>query len=299
MTGRYPDWDVQGRDWPNRAASQFVRADGYDWHVQRMAPAGNRKAPICLLLHGTGAATHSWRDVIPFLAQHYDVIAVDLPGHGFTRTNMSHRVSLEGMAGSLAGLLDALAVAPDVLVGHSAGVAIAIQMTLDRGWHAPIVGFTPALMPFPGLAAKLFPSLAKILFTNPFTAIIFSRLASSRGETARFLKRATGSAIDAAGEDYYERLFSTSGHCDGAIRMMANWQLEPLRDRLAHVAAPVLLITAEGDKAIPKASIDQAAALIPGCVVEDMPSLGHLAHEEDPASAARIIMQFAGRHLQR
>ena len=53
---RYPDWATDGRDWPNREASSIVREGGYEWHVQMMG-----SGPVCLLLHGTGAATHSWR----------------------------------------------------------------------------------------------------------------------------------------------------------------------------------------------------------------------------------------------
>jgi magnesium chelatase accessory protein len=148
-------------------------------------------------------------------------------------------------------------------------------------------------MPFPGLAAKIFPSLAKMLFTNPFVAIIFSRMAQAPGQTAKFLARATGSKIDAEGAKYYTRLFSRSGHCDGAIRMMANWQLEGLGARLGNVASPVLLISAAKDAAIPKTAVMQAAALIPGCETLEMAALGHLAHEEDPAEAVKIITEFA------
>jgi magnesium chelatase accessory protein len=291
VSGRHPDWAALGPSWPNSAASQFIEADGYRWHVQRTGTG-----PACLLLHGTGAATHSWRDVLPLLAAHYDVIAIDLPGHGFTRSVPSRRVSLPGMAASLAALLDGIGVTPDLMVGHSAGAAIAMQLALYRGWRMPIVGFTPALMPFPGLAAKLFPSLARVLFTNPFTAIIFSRIAGTRGETERFLKRATASEIDAVGLRCYEALFRTSGHCDGAIRMMANWQLEPLRDRLGAIAAPVLLISGERDPAIPHQAVFDAAARIPGASVQQMAACGHLAHEEDPAQAAAIVIGFAAAH---
>ncbi len=292
MSGRYPDWAVDGADWPNRDVSAFVDSGGYRWHVQRMG-----QGSICLLLHGTGAATHSWRELLPLLAQDFDVIAIDLPGHGFTKAKRMGRVSLEGMAGSIGTLLDTLEVAPDLIVGHSAGVAIAIQMMLDRQWHTPLIGFTPALMPFPGLAARLFPTLAKMLFTNPFVSVIFSRLAARPGETRKFLSRSTGSRIDAAGERFYRRLFSKSGHCDGAIRMMANWRLEPLRDRLPALAAPVLLVIGGDDSAIPKSAVLGAAALIPGCATQELTGLGHLAHEEDAARVADIVAAFAKAHL--
>jgi len=58
-----PDWDREGRDWPNRAASRFVQASGLRWHVQVMG-----EGPTVLMLHGSGAATHSWRDLAPLLA---------------------------------------------------------------------------------------------------------------------------------------------------------------------------------------------------------------------------------------
>lgn len=287
MSGRYPDWATDGKDWPNRVASSFVRAGGYEWHVQMMGDG-----PVCLLIHGTGAATHSWRDVMPLLAKHYTVVAMDLPGHGFTKGS-GKSPTLEGMASSVAALLDELELSPDLIVGHSAGVAIAAQLLLDRKLQIPLIGFTPALMPFPGLAAKIFPSLAKILFTNPFVAIIFSRMAQAPGQTAKFLARSTGSKIDAAGAKYYTRLFSKSGHCDGAIRMMASWRLEGLGAKLGNLTSPVLLVSAAKDAAIPKAAVTQAVALIPGCETQELAALGHLAHEEDPAQAAKIIAEFA------
>ncbi len=288
---RYPDWATDGRDWPNRDASRFVRADGYEWHVQIVG-----SGPVCLLIHGTGAATHSWRDVMPLLAKHYTVFAMDLPGHGFTK-GMGQRPTLEGMAASVGALLVELKITPDLIVGHSAGVAIAAQLLLDRKLQIPLVGFTPALMPFPGLAAKIFPSLAKMLFTNPFVAIIFSRMAQAPGQTGKFLARATGSKINAAGAKYYTRLFSKSGHCDGAIRMMANWRLEGLGARLGNLTSPVLLVSAAKDAAIPKAAVMQAVALILGCKTQEMMALGHLAHEEDPGQAAKIITEFAKVNL--
>ena len=93
MSRRNPDWAVDGADWPNREASRFVAAGGYRWHVQHMG-----QGPVCLLLHGTGAATHSWRDVMPALATRFTVISCDLPGHGFTHANFGQRVTLPAMA---------------------------------------------------------------------------------------------------------------------------------------------------------------------------------------------------------
>lgn len=298
MSRRYPEWTIDGQDWPNHPASRFVEADRYKWHVQRMGPK-KAGAPVCLLLHGTGAATHSWRDLMPLLARDYDVIAVDLPGHGFTRPTTARQVSLPKMAASVGLLLEELEASPAIIVGHSAGAAIGLQLMLDKCWKIPLVGLNPALMPFPGLAAKLFPQLAKMLFTNPFVSRIFARWARYPGETEKFLRRSTGSRIDAAGALYYGRLFSHSGHCDGAIRMMANWRLEDLQRRLPHIDTPVMLVHGQRDSAIPGSAVQKAADLIPRGAVEEVGNLGHLAHEEDPERLAGIIRKFAQRHVKR
>ncbi|MFY0022431.1 hypothetical protein ABTQ05_21120, partial [Acinetobacter baumannii] len=66
MLSDRPDWATDGRDWPHRDASRFVDAGRVRFHVQVMG-----SGPPLLLIHGTGAATHSWRDVAPLLAEHF------------------------------------------------------------------------------------------------------------------------------------------------------------------------------------------------------------------------------------
>ena len=75
--------------------------------------------------------------------------------------------------------------------------------------------------------------------------------------------------------------------------MMANWRLEALGARLGNLTSPVLLVSAAKDAAIPKPAVVQAVDLIPGCETQEITTLGHLAHEEDPEQAAKIIVEFA------
>lgn len=282
-------WEVEGRDWPNREASRFIETQRIRWHVQIMG-----RGPALLLLHGTGAATHSWRDLAPLLAEHFTVVAPDLPGHGFTMGRPRGGLSMPGVARAISELLAALDIEPEILVGHSAGAALGIRMALD-GIIAPkaIVGLDAALLPFPGLAARLFPALARILFVNPFAPHIFARMARG-GETARFLEHSTGSRIDAAGIDFYARLFAASDHCAGAITMMADWDLESLKRDLHRLVVPLLLLHGEADAAIPIATAREAAAVVGDGRLVSLPDLGHLAHEERPEEVAAIIRDFAG-----
>jgi len=61
-----------------------IDIDGTDVFYREAGPAD---APAVLLLHGFGASSHMFRDLIPALATSYRVIAPDLPGFGMTRTD--------------------------------------------------------------------------------------------------------------------------------------------------------------------------------------------------------------------
>ncbi len=283
-----PDWNREGRDWPNRDASRFVLAGALRWHVQVMG-----SGPTMLLLHGAGAATHSWRDLAPILARDYTIVAPDLPGHGFTQTPASAGLSLQGMVRGLKALLAVLALKPDHIVGHSAGAAIAMRMRLDDpGIARGVVSLNGALQPFPGAAGHIFPAMAKLLFLNPLAIQAFAWRAARPGAVERLIE-STGSRIDASGLSQYVHLLRTTGHIDGALGMMARWDLHLLQADLPRFAAPLTLVAAENDRAVPPKVARDTKALIPHANLMILPDLGHLAHEEAPERIADIIRQAA------
>jgi magnesium chelatase accessory protein len=281
------DWARDGGDWPNRAASRFVTAGGLRWHVQRMG-AG---APM-LLLHGTGAATHSWSALLPLLARDHDVIAIDLPGHGFTTSRASGFVSLPWMARVTGELLTALDVAPVHVVAHSAGAAVAARMILDgRIAPAALVALSGAMLPFPGMARQLFPAIAKALFLNPFVPRLLSWHASSGSGAVERTIRGTGSTIDARQMALYARLFASHAHVEAALGMMANWDLPGLEADLPRLQTPLTLVAPENDKFVGPDVAERIAARVPTAHVVRVPGLGHLAHEEDAPLIAGIIAE--------
>ncbi|WP_293899357.1 alpha/beta fold hydrolase BchO [Phenylobacterium sp.] len=283
-----PDWDREGRDWPNRAASRFVRASGLDWHVQVMG-----EGPTVLMLHGSGAATHSWRDLAPRLARDFRVVAPDLPGHGFTAMPGGDGLTLPGMARALGGLLQVLEASPALVVGHSAGAAIALQMRLEgQVGDSGVVSINGALRPFPGSAGHIFPAMARLLFLNPLAIQTFAWRAGRPGAVSRLIE-GTGSTIDAAGLGYYGQLLRTTGHVAGTLGMMANWDLQPLVARLPSYDGPLTLLAAEGDRAVPVEVSRAVKAMAPQAELIVLPGLGHLAHEEAPDRIADIVRRAA------
>jgi len=285
-----PDWAQDGKDWPNRETSRFVRTGNIRWHVQIMG-----QGPVCLLLHGTGAATHSWRDLMPILARHFTVVAPDLPGHGFTDQPPAAGMKLPGMARGVTALLAQLGLTPAIAAGHSAGAAVLAEMCLQGGIspHA-LISLNGALLPLPfhGVAAPFMGPLAKLLASNKLVPMLFAWQAAD-GKVIDRLLNGTGSVIDAAGKKFYARLARRSGHAGAALTMMANWDLAPLQAALPKLAVRTLLIAGTNDKSIPHTDADKLQRLIPNAQVAKMPGLGHLAHEEQPAETARLIMEFS------
>jgi len=284
FAGDTPSWKVDGRDWPNRDASRFVTAGGLRWHVQ---VAGN--GPDLLLVHGTGAATHSWRDLLPLLAQDFRVVAPDLPGHGFTATPSRRRLTLPGMAAALAELVSVLGVAPAHAGGHSAGAAILAQMCLSGTLKpATLISINGALLPFRGRNGPVFSFLAKALSLNPVAPRLFAWQNGNIAAVERLMGQ-VGSTLDAEGLEYYRRLLARPGHVAAALAMMANWDLEPLTARLPGLTLPVTLIAGARDGAIPASETRRLLDLLPNATLVDLADTGHLAHEEAPVRVAEII----------
>lgn len=284
-----PVWERDGLDWPNREASGFVEAAGLRWHVQRLGGGG----PVLLLLHGTGASTHSWRDLAPLLARSFTVVAPDLPGQGFTGLPGPERLSLPGMADGVAELTRVLGVDPAVAVGHSAGAAVLARMCLD-GRIAPrlLVSLNGALLPLSGFAGPLFSPLAKLLAWTGLVPRLFARQAEDRAVVERLL-RDTGSTLDARGIELYARLARNPGHVAGAFGMMANWDLGPLADDLPTLEQRLVLVAGRNDRTIPPAEARRVRVLLPAAEVVYLPGLGHLAHEERPAEVAELLTGLA------
>lgn len=281
-------WDVHGRDWPQRHASRFVEAGGVRWHVQQQG-----HGPPVVLVHGTGAATHSWRGLAPLLAARHSVVAMDLPGHGFSSALPREQTTLPGVARAVGALLARLGIAPRIAIGHSAGAAILVRMALD-GVLAPqgIVSINGALMPLPGVPGAVFLPVARLLAVNSFAARVFAWRARDAGAVKR-LVASTGSHIDRDGLELYGRLMQSPAHVMGTLQLMAGWDLAALERDLGRLEIPLLLLAAARDGTVPPAEAERVKRAIPRAILVELDGVGHLAHEERPAEVLRHVEAFA------
>ena len=284
------NWKKDGNEWSLNQISRFCYVRPHKWHIQ---DTQSTNKPILLLLHGTGASTHSWMHLIPLLEDTFRVIAIDLPGHGFTETKDHTRSGLNLMAEDIITLLGTKKINPQIIVGHSAGAALAFRIALNKKPSSTAVVAINGVLDhyFEGLSGFFYPIAAKALAINPISATIIAQVNKITNQTKR-LNIMTGSKIDNQSLSFYNKLFSDSSHLAGTIAMMSQWKLESLNNDLPQLKQKSLFLIGKNDKMVTLGSLLKYAKKVKGSQIKVEESLGHLMHEEAPIIVQKHILKF-------
>jgi len=108
---------------------KHIEADGVRVFYRE---AGDPSAPVMLLLHGFPSSSHMFRNLIPWLAAHYRVIAPDLPGFGFTEVPEArgYRYSFDNLAITLGHFVDALKLTRYALYVFDYGAPVGFRLAM-------------------------------------------------------------------------------------------------------------------------------------------------------------------------
>lgn len=255
-------------------------AGGWRWHVQRR---GN--GPTLLMVHGTGGSTHSWAGAIDALAASHHVVAIDLPGHGFTTalagTSNDAVYSLNGLARALGALIHTLDLRIDCAAGHSAGVPLLMQAALD-GYITPrrIVGFNPAIVAPPALYIAFVAPLLGLLVERDVVADTGAWLAKGT-RLVEYMLSTSGTTLTPPQLERYRRLCERPAHVHAALTMMSRWDLPRLLRDAATLRVPLTLIGGTRDRWVPPRSIARVVERLPTAHF-DVVDAGHLIPDERP-----------------
>lgn len=268
--------------WPFREHSRAIDAAGVRWHVQRLGVG-----PVLLLLHGSGGSTHSWSHCISALTARFTVLAVDLPGHGFSNVSaqtdsLGDVYSLGGMARALRVLLDTVGLEPAHAAGHSAGAAVLVRMALDGLYRGQrIVGFNPALIAPPTPYVEFLAPLIAPIAESSLVARGAAWLARSTSVIPTMLG-STGSTLSADDEARYAFLCTREAHCHAALAMMSRWDLPTLVRDAATLTVPMDVYAGTNDRWIPYRDLAASIRRMPSATLHTVDGAGHLIPEERP-----------------
>ena len=80
-----------------------------------------------ILIHGVGLKLESWNAQIQYLKKYFDVIAIDLPGHGESEILESRDVNIDLYSEAIKSFTDEIIQKKFIIIGHSLGALIALD----------------------------------------------------------------------------------------------------------------------------------------------------------------------------
>lgn len=246
--------------------------------------------PPVVLLHGIASSIYTWKDVLPALAGHHEVIAMDLPGFGDSAVPSPGSVSGARLGRTVVGLMDRLGLQRVSIVGNSLGGAIAVAVAAqlrDRVDRIVLIdpagyNFAPADRPFVLRLAGAIP--APVLEALPVRPMVSLGLRQVFHDDSRVTRDKIAEYVaplrrPGASTALHELLLGTDDlHFPGVIR---------------EVKAPTLILWGRYDTWIPPRDAERFAADIEGARVVMMEA-GHMPQEERPAETAARIEEFLG-----
>lgn len=267
--------------------AEFASLNGLDVHVEtRVSASDSKNPPLIVLMHGFGASTFSWREVIDPLAKFGDVVAYDRPAFGFTERPTEwtgeNPYSFAGNLKLLDALLERYALGRKVvLVGHSAGGQLAAEYArLNPTKVNALVLVDPAILTTGGSPQGLdwFYRIPQIDRLGP---ILVSSIASSGNDVIRdsFFDKSRVTDDVFAG---YRAPLQVVGWERAFWNFVTAPRANELKDNLADLKQPTLLITGSNDTIVPTADTVQLDELLPNSKLEIVAKAGHLPHEEQP-----------------
>lgn len=292
MSDASPSETRRGPECAGGNRGRFVATARLRWHVCDIGTG-----PDIVLLHGAGGSAHGWDALLPHLTSTFRVTAPDLPGHGSTERPFSSApdegLGLSGMAGSVMELLAALERRPRLVVGHSAGAAIGLEV-IRRGGADAWVGINPALAGGgrPDLPEALLDPVRPLLRSR-MAAHLVAALARNTGIVDRLLESTGSSMLPPASRRIYRELLEDPDHAAAVMEMMTLWEPDPLDDALESIRVPCMVVVGTEDGWVDPRAGRTVARRIPGARLVELPGLGHLAPEEDPGAVAEPLLAFA------
>jgi pimeloyl-ACP methyl ester carboxylesterase len=249
--------------------------------------------PVIFLMHGFGANTFSYREVIEPLSQLGDVIAYDRPGFGLSERPTSWEgENPYGSVGQdliLDQLIAEFASGRDViLVGHSAGGTLAAQYVVDnKDAIQGLILISPAILSTGGS-----PSWLNWVFSIPQLDHLGPLLVSSIASSGMDLLNESWYNKDLITEEVkagYREPLSVIGWEEGFWEFNRAPRAFDIKDRLTELNVPTLLITGDTDTVVATADTVKLAEMIKDSVLFVIPKSGHLAQEETPEDTMKAI----------
>jgi pimeloyl-ACP methyl ester carboxylesterase len=289
---------AEGLTLPDDLRHHFVDvSDGGRIHVVERG-----QGPPLVLLHGIMLSSALWVHQLRDLAEHHRVIAIDLRGHGQSLPG-STGSGIQTLAADVAAVFDALAIEHAVVVGHSMGGMVALQLATSlsvverRQQIAGIVLTSTTAGPFATVPG--FTGVARV--TGPVTAraLLMGERFGAKALPSRDLRwwvtrLGFGAEAPAAQVRFVEAMHrgTPSRTLADLIGSLATFDLS---STLGTLDLPVLVVVGSHDKLTAPRLARRMAAALPEATLIELPRCGHMPMLERRHEFSRIVDEFTAK----
>jgi pimeloyl-ACP methyl ester carboxylesterase len=249
-----------------------------------------------VLLHGIGRSLEDWEPQFDLLADGNRLIAMDLPGFGYSQRR-PEPATLKALASGVLDTLDVLGETRRVhLVGNSLGGAVALQMLgqasprvasvvlVNSGGFGREVTYLLRMLAIPGLGKFLLSKPTRVGNLHSERALYHDKTLATKERVAHALKlgREPGSAA------FMLEASRGLGTFRGA---KPEWRQE-LLDAARLEYRPMLIIWGDKDQILPSHHFDAARRTFPGAKHHMFAATGHMPQIERPKEFAELVREF-------
>ncbi|MET7388645.1 alpha/beta fold hydrolase [Streptomyces sp. NPDC005529] len=279
---------------------------GFSEHKVRVGGAGidyviGGHGPTLVLLHGYPQTWYEWRHIMPALAEHYTVIAPDLPGAGRSDAPATG-YDKKSMADAIHGLLVQLGKDRNIrIVGHDIGSMVAYSYAAAH--PADVKKLVLSEAPIPDPSIYTFPSLT----ADGPGAWHFGFFALPNGMPEELIKGREGvwtskfidalevrkGAVSRDEVDVFAHHLAKPGHLAATLAWFRTLPQDIAHDAVTKkkkLTMPVLAIGADGslDDFVPDQA-EKYATDVTAAVIKDS---GHWIYEEHPSETTSLLLTF-------
>jgi pimeloyl-ACP methyl ester carboxylesterase len=282
--GRAPWLDV---DW--QAAQHRLEIDGREVNVCELG-----SGPVILWIHGLGASWQSWLENMPDFAADHRVVAMDLPGFGFSEMPRED-ISIEYYGRWTARLMDVLEIESAAVVGNSMGGFVGAELAIrapERVQRLALV--SPAIFWQDLRRAQPLVQLAR--YSDAIVARALVRATDDIATRRRLRLAALASAgfryPKAISDELAQEMVRSARRTDGFLPALEALADYPLEEELPNISCPTLIVWGAHDQLVSVRDSERLEELIPGARREVFGRTGHVAMLERPERFNRLLRDF-------
>lgn len=234
-----------------------------------------------LFLHGFTGSSQNWQPLLPGLTGHYQVILVDVLGHGRAASPPDeNRYAIDQVAADLVALVDELGYGDMGILGYSMGGRLALFTAVTyphRITHLILESASPGLPTAAERQARVAQDreLADWIEINGIEAFV------NRWEQLPLWASQQQLSPEIQQQLHQQRLQNNPTGLANSLRGMGTGVQPSLWEHLPALAIPTLLLVGELDTKFVTIN-RQMAALLPNAHLEIVPGVGHTVHLERP-----------------